>query len=173
MSVEQEIRSVLIPVSGGDLLLPNAAVAEVIGMSEVVPVPDAPEWLIGTTLWHGWEMPLVAYGLLARMSEDEGVKSSRVAVIKALSAPARMPYMGFLCRGFPRLVTVSPANLVAIPDQETRIGVLGHAILQDREVVLPDLDRTSQLVAHAAFGALPITNPQVASVLDEPPPSTR
>lgn len=169
---EQEVRSVLIPVSGGDLLLPNAAVAEVIGLSEVVPVPNAPEWLIGTTLWHGWEMPLVAYGLLARMSEEEAEKSSRIAVVKALSGPPRMPFMGFLCRGFPRLVTVSPANLVAIPDRASTIGVLGHAILQDREVVLPDLDRTSQLVAHAAFGALPITNVAVAQALKQTPPTT-
>ena len=29
---EQEVRSVLVPVSGGDILLPNAAVAEVIGL---------------------------------------------------------------------------------------------------------------------------------------------
>ena len=169
---EQEVRSVLVPVSGGDILLPNAAVAEVIGLSEVVPVPDAPEWLVGTTLWHGWEMPLVAYGLLSRMAEDEPTKSSRIAVIKALSGPARMPFRGFLCRGFPRLVTVSPANLVAIPDRDASIGVLGYAILQDREVVLPDLDRTSQLVAHAAFGALPITNANVADALREPVPPT-
>jgi chemosensory pili system protein ChpC len=169
---EQEVRSVLIPVSGGDLLLPNATVAEVIGMSEVVPVADAPEWLVGTTLWHGWEMPLVAYGLLSRMAEEETVQNSRIAVVKALSGPGRMPYMGFLCTGFPRLVTVSPANLVAIPDREVSIGVLGHAILQDREVVLPDLDRTSQLVAHAAFGALPITNAQVAEALRHAPPTT-
>lgn len=164
---EQEIRSVLVPVSGGELLLPNAAVAEVVGMAEITEVPNAPEWLLGTSLWHGWEMPLVAYGVLARMAEKETAKANRIAVIKALSAPGRMPYMGFLCLGFPRLVTINKAALVPIPDTPSVIGVLGHAILQDREVVIPDLDRTSQLVAHAAFGALPIVNPQVAKILNE------
>ncbi|GAB4194082.1 MAG: chemotaxis protein CheW [Wenzhouxiangellaceae bacterium] len=160
---EQEIRSVLIPASGGDLLLPNASVAEVVGLAEISPVPNAANWLVGTMLWHGWEIPLVNYGLLARTTESDAGDANRVAIIKALSAPARMPYMGFLCRGFPRLVTVTAASLVAIPDRTNVIGVLGHAILQDREVILPDLDRTSQLVAHAAFGALPITSSKLAN----------
>ena len=45
MSQQRDIRGVLISVTQGRLLLPNASVAEVITYSEPEPVADAPDWL--------------------------------------------------------------------------------------------------------------------------------
>jgi len=47
MNDQRDIRGVLITVTQGRLLLPNASVAEVITYSEPEPVGDAPEWLLG------------------------------------------------------------------------------------------------------------------------------
>mgnify|MGYP001370497353 CR=1 FL=1 len=154
---DSEIRSVLVPVTNAALLLPNAAVAEVIALSELAPIADAPEWLLGTTIWHGWEVPVAAWAVLTRLAGSESTAHGRIAVFKALTGGGRMPYFGILTQGFPQLTSVNAANLVAIPDAEVTIGMLARAILQEREVIVPDLDRTAQLIAHAAYGALPIT----------------
>ncbi len=154
---DSEIRSILVPVSNASLLLPNAAVAEVIALGDLTPITDAPDWLLGTTIWHGWEVPVVAWAVLTRLTGAEPTGQARVAVLKALTGGDRMPYFGILTQGFPQLTSVNAANLVAIPDAEVNIGMLARAILQEREVIVPDLDRTAQLIAHAAYGALPIT----------------
>jgi len=38
---ETEIRSVMVPLTGVEILIPNATVAEVIGYSEPEPISDA------------------------------------------------------------------------------------------------------------------------------------
>ena len=43
----REIRGVMIPVTGGRVLLPNATVAEVITYAQPERIANAPHWLLG------------------------------------------------------------------------------------------------------------------------------
>ncbi|MCB1643194.1 MAG: chemotaxis protein CheW, partial [Xanthomonadales bacterium] len=68
------------------------------------------------------------------------VEGARVAVVKALDDPLRLPYIGVLTQGFPRLTTVSPDILVPNLDfSGERPGVLINLMLRDDQVVIPDL----------------------------------
>jgi hypothetical protein len=42
-------------------------------------------------------------------------------------------------------------------DEKKSLGVFRRVVLEGREAIVPDLDRLTHLVTHAAFGALPIT----------------
>jgi hypothetical protein len=68
-----------------------------------------------------------------------------------------MPYIGLLAQGFPRLVTVTESVLTEVPESSSHIAIAGKVIIGDRDAFVPDLDRIGQLVAHAAFGALPVS----------------
>ena len=154
---EAEVRSVMVPLTGNDILIPNATVAEVISYSAPKPMDDAPEWLLGTIVWRGWQVPVISYGRLTNVAEQENTSGARLCITKSLTNTDRMPYIAILAQGFPRLTTVTEAGLTEVPMEEGSIGVLGKVILGDREALVPDLDRVGQLVAHAAFGALPLT----------------
>ena len=153
---QTEIRSVLVPVTEAELLLPNASIAEIVAFSQPAPIDQAPEWLLGNVLWHGWQVPVLAFGVLTEAQEVEPVDGAKICITKSLIENERLPYIGILAQGFPRLVTVTEAALTEVPDSSTHIAVAGKAIIGDREAWVPDLDRIGQLVAHAAFGALPI-----------------
>ncbi len=154
---EAEIRSVLVPVTDADLLLPNASIAEIVGYILPEPIEQAPEWLMGNILWHGWQVPVVSFGMLTEQQQTEPVEGAKICVSKSLIDNTRLPYIGILAQGFPRLVTVTESALTEVPDSSTHIAIAGKAIIGDREAWVPDLDRIGQLVAHAAFGALPIS----------------
>ncbi|HKL53135.1 MAG TPA: chemotaxis protein CheW [Wenzhouxiangellaceae bacterium] len=154
---ETEIRSVMVPVTDADLLLPNASIAEIVGYTSPEPIEQAPEWLLGNIIWHGWQVPVVSFGMLTEQLETESVEGAKICVSKSLISNERMPYIGILAQGFPRLVTVTESALTEVPDSGTHIAIAGKAIIGDREAWVPDLDRIGQLVAHAAFGALPIS----------------
>jgi len=154
---ETEIRSVLVPVSGAELLLPNASIAEIVGYTAPESIEQAPEWLLGNIVWHGWQVPVLAFGVLTEQKEQEPVQGAKICVSKGLIGNERMPYIGILAQGFPRLVTVTKDMLTEVPDSSTHIAIAGKAIIGDREAWVPDLDRIGQLVAHAAFGALPVS----------------
>src|SRR6056297_4102144 len=154
---ETEIRSVLVPITDAELLLPNASIAEIVGYTRPEPIEQAPEWLLGNIVWHGWQVPVASFGMLIEQVASEDREGARICITKALTSNERMPYIGILAQGFPRLVTVTEASLSEVPDSSTHIAIAGKAIIGDREAWVPDLDRIGQLVAHAAFGALPIS----------------
>lgn len=155
---DTEIRSVLVPVTGIDLLLPNATVAEMVGYTEPDPIPEAVNWVLGTILWHGWQVPVISFAGLIEESEPERLKGARICILKTLINTDRMPYMAVITQGHPRLVTLTEDNFEEIPSESKPIAVAGKAQVEGRDAVVPDLDRLGHLVAHAAFGALPLTS---------------
>jgi chemosensory pili system protein ChpC len=67
----REIRGLMIQITNGRLLMPNANVSEVITLSTPDRVPNAPDWLLGRVSWRGWRLPLISFSLLAGMALDE------------------------------------------------------------------------------------------------------
>jgi chemosensory pili system protein ChpC len=146
-----DIRGVMINVTDGRLLLPNATLAEVITFSEPEAVPGAPSWLLGRLRWRGWRLPIISFARLAGYSDREGERGSKVAVLKALSGNPRLPYFAMLTQGFPRLTTVSAAGLqLDAEDAEGEAlpeGVLSRILLRDEPAVIPDLPRIETMIA--------------------------
>lgn len=150
---ETEIRSVMAPVSGGELLLPNATVAEVVGYSPPDAIDNTPDWLLGTMLWRGWQVPVVSFAMLSGMADGEPLDDARICITKSLIDNPRMPYLALVTQGYPRLVTITEAALTEVPEEELPEAVAGRAIVGDREVWIPDLDDAAQRVLEAAFGS--------------------
>lgn len=141
MTDTDEIRGVMIEVAGARLLLPNAAISEVLSYAEPDPVTDAPAWLLGRIRWRGWQLPLVSFARLAGTAEEAGGLGSKVVVLKAFGGDARLPFFALLTSGFPRLVTVSRDALVADGDDggEQPPGVRMRVLLADDAALVPDL----------------------------------
>jgi hypothetical protein len=78
-------------------------------------------------------------------------------IVKSLSDSARLPYLGILITDIPKLVTVQLDQVTHTSDERKSLGVFCHVQLQEQAAVIPDLDRLTHLVTHAAYGILPIT----------------
>jgi len=139
--VSQDIRGVLIAVTGARALLPNATVAEVITYSPPDPVEGAPSWMLGRIRWRGWRLPVISYARMIGSAENEGEFGAKVVVLKALGGNPRYSYFAMLTQGFPRLVTVSADALVRdeLADSLESEGVLMRVTLRDEDAVIPDL----------------------------------
>ena len=106
-----DIRSVLIPVTGERVLLPNATVAEVITYSTPDAVDGTPDWVLGRVVWRGWRVPVFSLPMLAGWASRENEAGAKIAVLKALGGNPDMPFMAMVTQGFPRLVTVTADSL--------------------------------------------------------------
>ncbi len=143
-----DIRGVLIAVTNGRLLLPNATIAEVITYSDPDPVEGAPRWLLGRVRWRGWRVPIISFARLAGLSDREGERGSKVVVLKALSGHPRLPYFCLLTQGFPRLTTVSESALTLDEKagDELPLGALSWVHTRDDSAIIPDLAAIEQLI---------------------------
>jgi chemosensory pili system protein ChpC len=139
-ALPREIRGVMLPVTGGRVLVPNTTMAEVITYAHPAPVADAPAWLLGRLAWRGWGLPVLAFSVLAGITGQEPVENTRVAILKALGGHARLPYFGILTQGFPRLTLISEDTLV--PDEvegDMPAGVREQVRVHDEPAWIPDL----------------------------------
>jgi chemosensory pili system protein ChpC len=146
----REIRGVMIPVTGGRVLLPNATVAEVITYTAPEKVAGAPPWLLGRLGWRGWRLPLFSFPMLAGHVNEESTRNARVTVLKGLSGNAKIPFIAMLAQGFPRLTTITPELLITTGDNsELGTGVHSEVLVRDDHAIVPDLGVIEDLVAKA------------------------
>jgi chemosensory pili system protein ChpC len=153
MSAQQQpdIRGVMITVSQGRLLLPNASVAEVITFSDPEPVENAPEWLLGLIRWRGWRLPLLSFSRFAKWTdEEEASTGAKVVVLKALGGNPKLPYFAMLSQGFPRLVTVSQEGLQDSHSvKDLPLGIFSQVTLNGDPASVPDLMSLELLIDKA------------------------
>ena len=150
LEMPREIRGVMIPVTGGRVLLPNATVAEVISYAQPELVPNAPSWLLGRLSWRGWRLPLFSFPMLTGQVAQEAYTNARVAVLKSLGGNAKMPFLALLAQGFPRLTTITPDSLIPTGDENAHpIGIRAEVLVRDDRAAIPDLGLIEGMVAEA------------------------
>jgi chemosensory pili system protein ChpC len=149
-SSNDEIRGVLVQVAEERLLLPNATVAEVLARVPVESIADAPAWLPGQILWHGWQVPLVSFAQLTGLGQESVVASSKIVVLKALGGSKAMPYFALLTQSFPRLISVPRDGLLAdATEEQLPAGVRMRVLLGDEAALLPDLESIEAMLGDA------------------------
>ncbi len=154
-STQVDIRGALIRIQGGQLLLPNATISEVLSYSAPEPVEEGPDWLLGRLRWRGWRLPLVAFSPLSGQGAEAAGLGSKIVVLKALGGDPRLPFFALLTHGFPRLVTIAADVLLDAGDDESDastalpFGVRARVRLNDEDAFIPDIDAIETAVRDA------------------------
>lgn len=147
-----EVRGVAVPSGRADLLLPNAAVAEVITYQEPAPYPGAPPWLLGSVAWHERRVPVVSLAAADGVPapETRGARA-RVVVCFTPNGNQRLPYVGILAVAPPRLARFVERELE--PDAPVENQFVEHALLfAGQPAWIPDLDAVENGVLDALAG---------------------
>lgn len=131
------IPSFYLPISNGNLLLPNVSVAEVVEFQELVE-QEGPEYFLGIIQWRGISVPLISYELANEQAFSFST-GSRVAVINSIGKDnERLPFFAIATQGIPRLVKISEDSIESAaeksgPAEASRVRVDGE------EASIPDL----------------------------------
>jgi len=135
------IHCLLIPILGEHLLLPNAAVAEVVPYADHEKVDGAPEWFLGRMLWRDRHIPLIAFEAVTGGDLPPLQKQSRIAVLNTLNANTDLPYIGILTQGIPHLQVVQEPHMMRDEQPaDPRASVADYVLLNGESAVVPDLD---------------------------------
>jgi chemosensory pili system protein ChpC len=155
------VHCTLAPMQDEFLLLPTNVIAEVIDYIAPVSVHAAPQWFLGHIDWQNRQVPVFSYAALINGNQPDDITTkTRIMIVKSLSDSARLPYLGIVISDLPRLVSAEMEQVLHTGDERKSLGVFCHIELDDQPAVIPDLDRLSHLVTHAAYGILPITQIQ-------------
>jgi chemosensory pili system protein ChpC len=145
-----EVRGIVVPVGKESILLPAAAVAEVIGYQKPTPYEGAPPWLLGAVIWHEQAVPLVSV-----IFAEEGVEPvqagqrARIVVCYTPNGNPKLPYVAFLAVGPPWLARFRAETLD--PDaQSTSNPFVLHALTFEKIASwIPRMDAVERAVLEA------------------------
>lgn len=142
-AIDDDLLGLLIPLHQGYLLLPNAAVAEVIGYRDSAPIANTPDWVLGHIKWRRKNIPLLVFEMTAGATYSEPGPRARICICNTLQEDSPYPYVGILARGVPRLVRINDMNtrVISGAEQPESSYVLRDVDVGGEAAMIPDLDR--------------------------------
>lgn len=150
---QSDIRTLLTPLTEGNILLPNSVVAEILEYTSPEPFKKAPIWLLGELAWHGWQVPVVSYlRIINKRSQDAVTKKSRILIIKTLGYSTQLNYIGLLIQGLPKIKTVSAETLIQNQQSVKSKSVFSRVQVDEQEAMIPEIAVLTGLIEKAAYG---------------------
>lgn len=143
MKASDEVYAVLMKLSGDTLLLPNAAVAEVISAEHLQAAANgSPGWLAGTIRYNERTLPVLRFEAMNGGKEIGDARRLRVAVLHGITERLRSGQYAVLCHGYPHLVTLNREALKKEPsDASDRKGlVLARVKIANTRALIPNLE---------------------------------
>jgi len=140
MSQAPEIYCLLMPLTNIRMLLPNAAIGEIIVHRGALASCAGPRWLLGLLNWREQAVPVVAYeGLVGGQLPPADAHRLRIAIIHLPTEDGTQP-IGIVLQGYPTLIKIEPGVLKTKPMELTDPAILNHhrAIIGTTEVLIPD-----------------------------------
>lgn len=135
-----EIATLLIPVSGKLLVLPNVAVAEVINFREPTPEDDVPTWYLGKLEWRTVEIPVVSFEAINDEPFQGGSGDRRIAILNNITGDAALPFCGVVTTGAPRLMRVMADEIATDPDFQPGPAELARVMVSGERAAIPDVE---------------------------------
>jgi chemosensory pili system protein ChpC len=113
-----ELTCVLIPLRGGQLLLPSVCIAEIMPWRRIKVLEGLPDWCLGLLGWRGETVPVVRFERL-NQPRAEGPAPGRCLVVMNRTGGNGVPFYAMASEGLPRLVQLSEGDL---NEQDDRLG---------------------------------------------------
>lgn len=153
MSEIAELPTFLIPLQKSNLLLPNAAVAEIIPYEPLQRVQDTPDWFLGFLAWRGIQVPVASFEMLTveRASFSlVSVASANLVILKAQGGESDFSYLAIVAQTLPRLERIAKDGLFET-DEPLAKTELVKARFGDDVVAIPNLDYIESEIRTVAF----------------------
>lgn len=146
------IASQVMPLNDEQLILPNTAIAEIIGYSQPDAIPasvkNAPDWLLGMLAWRGLSVPVIAFERMAGGKYEAPGPRARLAVLNAVGGVQGVPFIALPTRSIPQLMQIDQSAISVVEDAgETNPVVACHVVLAGNAAIIPDMDEIERQVA--------------------------
>lgn len=143
-TVNDEIATLLIPMNGKQIVLPNVSVAEIIPYEEPNPSEhDVPNWFLGRIRWRGILIPVISFEAINEEPFVSHSRSRRIAVINAVVDADQLPFCGIVTENVPRLMRIQPSDIIN-DEIETGPAEIAHVITGGEQAVIPNVDFIQQ-----------------------------
>ncbi|HEX7031050.1 MAG TPA: chemotaxis protein CheW [Gammaproteobacteria bacterium] len=155
MQPVREVYSLLMPVQDGRIIVPRAAVAEVMGYTKPKNRPDdAPDFVLGFIEWQRQQIPLISYEAARGRGVPELGRRTRIAVVFGIGGHLKPDVFAVVTQGYPYLVRVNENVLQSEEMEADEPLILARVRMANEKPYIPHLERLEAMIA-AGLGIEP------------------
>ncbi len=151
-TAREQLYAVLLAIHQDTLLLPNAAVAEVLPRDALqVVATGTSQWLVGHCDWNNRRVPVVRFEQLNNARTKADPRRERLVVLNSLGRHLPSGHLAVVAQGYPHLVTLNRSAMRATPLRETDRDdlVLSRVRIANQEALIPSLEQLEAEIARA------------------------
>ncbi|MEJ6655540.1 MAG: chemotaxis protein CheW [Pseudomonas sp.] len=97
----ESLNGLVVPLAEQSLLLPNVAVAELVGYRLSQAAEQGPAWFLGWTLWRDQRVPVIDPDVLMGHAE-EPPQAPRALILNAVGESSGLSFIALRVHGIPR-----------------------------------------------------------------------
>ena len=135
------VRCMLLPLTSLNLLIPNSAVAEIIGYSTPRRLSDSSDWFAGVVLWRGVYVPVVAVEQMCNVDTAQVGPRTRIAIIYNPEKDPDLPYLGIHMQDIPRAYLAEADSMESGSNEGLNEYLVTRVDDEQLARVIPDLDK--------------------------------
>ena len=137
----KSVRCMLLPLTSLNLLVPNSAVAEIIGYSTPRQLSSTSDWFAGVVLWRGVYIPVVAVEQMCGVSVAQSGPRARIGIIYNPERDPDLPDLGIHMQDIPRAYLAEADSMEAGGDEGISEYLLARVDDEQLGRVIPNLDK--------------------------------
>ncbi len=145
--MSEKIKCVILKINGAEILMPNAAVAEIIPIKNIINVANKPGWMLGYLDWRGNSVPLISFEAMGNERMPSlATGSVKAAILFSIGEDSQFPYLSILMQDAPKIVNVKEDDIISNKDAITHPAVEDQVMIDDVNYSIINLEKLESIV---------------------------
>jgi chemosensory pili system protein ChpC len=139
------MRSLWIPLRGVNMLLPNAAVAEVCNYQVPDEQPGSSDWMLGSIRWRAQQVPVLSLEILCGHKVPANMACSRLIIVNSVRPDSPLRFYAMVAAGLPRLIQFDSEMVQRVETCELE-SLHCRVVVDGEKAVIPNLEHIQGLL---------------------------
>ncbi|RDH82911.1 MAG: hypothetical protein DIZ80_11630 [endosymbiont of Galathealinum brachiosum] len=145
--MSEEIKCMILKINGDELLMPNASVAEIIPIKNIINVANKPAWMLGYLDWRGHSVPLVSFEAMGEVRMPSLASGNvKAAVLFSIGEDSNFPFMSILMQDAPSIINVKEADVISNKEKINHPAVGDKVMMADGTYSIINLEKLESIV---------------------------
>jgi chemosensory pili system protein ChpC len=143
----EKIKCIILKINDDELLMPNASVAEIVAIKNIINVANKPGWMLGYLDWRGHSVPLISFEAMGGVRMPSlATGNVKAAVLFSIGKNSSIPYMSILTQDTPKVMNVKADDLVANKEDVSHPAIEERVMMADCNYSIINLEKLENII---------------------------
>ena len=145
--MSEEIKCTILKINGDELLMPNASIAEIMPIKNIINVANKPGWMLGYLDWRGHSVPLISFEAMGGVRMPSlATGNVKAAVLFSIGDDSDFPYVSILVNDAPKSINVTKADIVPNKEEISHPAIDQKIMMTDGNYSIVNIEKLELIV---------------------------